>query len=123
MIKSEGGRSFVADVDPSSNANYRPIVGYSSSVRLVDGFYNVTTTVEYAKRRAPNTKPYGLFNLDRDNVEYKYRLAIDENREIVSGEWLSEERPEFVWRVTELPHVDHEGFSALKKIYSESPIL
>lgn len=120
-----GGKSFVADVDPSAAVDYRPVVGYTSSVRAdEDGTgYVVTTTVRYAKRRLPSAKPYGFFNLDSENETYRYTLKTDRNENIVAGTWLSERHPEFVWRVKRLPVVDFEGFGPLKNLYQEAPLL
>jgi hypothetical protein len=119
------GKSFVADINPSSAVEYRPIVGYSSSVRAAeDGFgYIVTTTVRYAKRRLPAAKPYGFFNLDSENETYRYLLETDRKHEITGGHWISDRHPEFVWRVKSLPVVDHDGFGALKDLYQEAPLL
>ncbi|MBS1962442.1 MAG: hypothetical protein JST04_09515 [Bdellovibrionales bacterium] len=124
MIK-RSGKSFVADIDPSAAIDYRPIVGYTTAVRAEDdgSGYAVTTTVRYAKRRLPSAKPYGFFNLDSENETYKYVLETDKSHEITGGRWLSERRPEFVWRVKELPHVDHDGFGVLKDLYQEAPLL
>jgi hypothetical protein len=119
------GKSFVTDVDPSGAVDYRPIVGYTSGVRAdEDGLgYVVTTTVRYAKRRLPAAKPYGFFNLDSENETYRYTLETNAKHEITGGRWLSERHPEFAWRVKTLPHVDHEGFGALKQIFKEAPLL
>ena len=122
MIKRDG-HSFIADIDPSAKVDYRPIVGYKTDVRFEDeGYYTVQTTVQFAKRRLPFAKPYGIFNLDSDEETYRYTLEVDAEHGITRGDWLSERRPEFVWRVREMPIVDHEGFSALKSLYQESPI-
>lgn len=124
MIKRDG-KSFVADVDPSAAVDYRPIVGYTSGIRAnEDGNgYTVTTTVRYAKRRLPSAKPYGFFNLDSENETYRYTLETDRHHEITGGRWIGERHPEFVWRVQSLPHVDHDGFGALKRIYEAAPLL
>ncbi len=119
----ENGRAFVADIDPSAAVDYRPIVSYESDIRRDDDrHYAVTTVVDYVRRRLPQTGPYGIFNLDTEREVYRYTLEVDADRKIVGGQWITERRPEFVWRVLELPHVDHHGFSALRSIYRESPI-
>jgi hypothetical protein len=121
----QGGKSFVADVDPSAAIDYRPIIGYSTGVRADEegNGYLVTTTVRYAKRRLPSPQPFGFFNLDSENETYQYSLETNTKHEITGGHWISERHPEFVWRVKSLPHVDHEGFGALKQIYEEAPLL
>lgn len=49
---------------------------------------------------------------------YRYRLELDENGDIIGGEWLSDDRPDFLWRqeVTEFSGF----FGDLKKIYEKS---
>jgi hypothetical protein len=123
-IKREG-KSFVIDVDPSASVEYRPIVGYTTAVRADDSGtgYVVTTKVRFAKRRLPSSKPYGFFNLDSQNIVYRYTLETNADHEITGGHWLGDRSPEFAWRVKELPHVDHYGFGALKDIYKEAPLL
>ncbi len=122
MIRADG-KSFVADIDPSASVDYRPIVGFETDIRReLDGYYTVTTVVDYSKRRLPQTKPYGIFNLDTEREVYRYTLEVDANREITRGDWLVDRHPEFVWRVKELPHVDYAGFSKLREIYREAPI-
>ncbi len=127
MIKQDG-KSFIIDVDPTSAVDYRPIVGYTTDIRKDEDsdssrYLTVTTSVEMVRRRAPQVEPYGFYNLDTDKAEYKYTLELDAKGKIVRGDWLSEKRPEFAFRVLSMPHVDHEGFSKLKELYEESPLL
>ncbi|WP_127714195.1 hypothetical protein [Halobacteriovorax sp. HLS] len=50
--------------------------------------------------------------------DYHYRVEINRNNEIIGGEWLSSERPDFLWKQT-IPNFS--GFFApLEKIYKES---
>lgn len=122
MIQSKG-KPFIIDIDPTAGVNYRPVVAYESKFRPgAQSGLDVTTTVEFIRSRAPQIEPFGMFNLDTEKVEYRYHLELDQNQNITSGKWLSEERPEFAWRVLSLPHVDHEGFSALKDLYREAPL-
>jgi hypothetical protein len=49
-------------------------------------------------------------------VEYRYRLELDANEEIVGGSWISEARPDFVWTN---PKSEFSGaFAALGTIYA-----
>lgn len=127
MIKNDG-KSFVIDVDPSSAVDYRPIAAYTTDIRKNENTdssrsFTVTTSVETVRRRAPQIEPYGFYNLDTDKFEYKYTLEVDAKGNIIRGDWVSSARPEFAWRVLSLPHVDHEGFSALKGLYEEAPLI
>lgn len=119
MIK-EDGKSFVIDVDPSESVDYRPIAGYESDIRRdEEGKLQVTTVIETVRRRAPQVEPYGFYNLDTEKFTYRYTLEVDGEQNITGGHWISA-GPELAWRVTELPHVDHLGFSALKGLYEEA---
>jgi hypothetical protein len=124
----ENGFSFVADIDPSAKVDYRPIGAFDADLRVEpeagssgNRIYRVKTTVEYAKRRLPQKAPYGFFNLDADRETYEYTLVVGRDGRIEGGEWLSERRPEFVWRVKQLPTVDL-AWAKLKEIYEEAPL-
>lgn len=126
-IKTEG-KSFVIDIDQGATVDYRPIAGYTSDIRKNEDadstrIFTVKTSVETVRRRAPQIEPYGFYNLDTEKVDYEYTLEVDAKGNIVRGDWISEKRPEFAWRVLSLPHVDHEGFSALKSLYEEAPLI
>ncbi|MBC7387358.1 MAG: hypothetical protein H7301_14495 [Cryobacterium sp.] len=120
----KAGKPFIADLDPSKNVNYRPIVGYQSDIRKKEGeeFLTVSTTVEFVRKRAAQIEPYGFYNLDTEKESFQYTLELDEKGEIVGGKWLSEAHPEFVWRVTELPSIDRTDYGMLKSIYREAPL-
>ncbi len=49
---------------------------------------------------------------------YEYRLELNKNGEIIGGEWLSEDRPDFLWNSV-IP--EFKGyFKELKRVYEES---
>lgn len=115
MIGKES-KSFVADFDLSAVKDHRPVVAYDSDIRLEsDGLYRVMTTVEVVRHRDPQWQPYEIFNRDTEKFELEYTLELNSNGEIIRGDWLSANRPEFVWR-SDLPAVDHE-FTKLTEIY------
>jgi hypothetical protein len=51
-------------------------------------------------------------------AEYSYRLELNAQGDIIGGEWLTSERPDFMW-MQEVPEFDGY-FAPLKKIYSAS---
>jgi hypothetical protein len=122
----EKGEPFVADIDSSEKVDLRPIGGFESDIRALPGrdrVFRVTTSVDYARRHLPQKSPYGFYNLDAAREEYTYQLEVDADGKIVRGDWVGERRPEFVWRVKELPPTDLGGFPALPRLYEEAPLL
>lgn len=49
---------------------------------------------------------------------YDYRLELDSQAQIVGGEWLSSERPDFIWTQKAAPMTG--GWASLKTIYDAS---
>jgi hypothetical protein len=120
------GESFVVDIDPSEKVDFRPIGGFEADARIVPGrdrVFRVKTAVDYARRRLPQKSPYGFYNLDSEREEYVYTLEVDAEGKILRGEWKSERRPEFAWRVKKLPPASLGGFTALPKLYEEAPLI
>lgn len=115
-------RPFIADVDPTDFTDHRPVIAFDTDIRFESvGYYRVTTMVEYSRVRAPQWRPFEFYNLDTDRAIYEYTLEVNSNDEIVRGDWLSEKRPEFVWR-SGFPALDHE-FAILKDLYRAANIL
>jgi hypothetical protein len=122
----EKGETFVADIDPSEKVDFRPIGGFESDVRVLPGrdrVFRVRTSVDYARRHLPQKAPYGFYNLDAAREEYTYNLEVDAAGKIIGSDWIGERRPEFVWRVKELPPTNLGGFSALPRLYEVAPLL
>lgn len=115
-------RPLIANFDLSEFTDHRPIIGYESDIRFESvGYYRVTTMLEYSRVRAPQWRPFEFYNLDTDRVIYEYTLEVNSRDEIVRGDWLSEKRPEFVWR-SDFPALNAE-FAPLKDLYHAADLL
>lgn len=101
--------SFIADMDryaPVWNhaaLEYRSeILGHSRNLRgttygTVEKVL-VKTTVSYAASIDPTDLPViGTSKAEYDKRTYKYWLYLASNGDIIDGEWVSEERPDFLW--------------------------
>jgi len=112
-------RPFIGDLTNGELPDHRPIVGFDTDIRFESaGYYRVRTTIEYSRIRAPQWQPYGFYNLDTDHVVYEYTLEVNTKNEIVRGNWISELRPEYVWR-SNLPALDLE-FEELRNLYQST---
>ena len=75
----------------------------------------VSTTVVYSVETAPSTEPIGV--VEDENV-YEYWLELDKNGEIIGGRWVSDDRPDFIYR--ESAPLFQGYFKRLEQIYLKS---
>jgi hypothetical protein len=102
--KKEG---FVADVTRDLEVWNQPVSGYTSQIiRETNGAsrgaapttvkeVEVQTTMTYGREISAQWESAGT---SLSSKRYKYRLEIDANGNIVGGEWLTEDRPDFLWQ-------------------------
>lgn len=106
-IKHEG---FIADVDRYDEVWNQPIVAYRSqaasgytrpsrnAARAAVWEIRIQTELFYTDESEPSYWPdFGTPNQKFDSKKYLYTLELNAAGEIVGGEWLSEERPDFAW--------------------------
>lgn len=97
------GESFIADVDRYKEVWNHPIIAFESSlnsmVSTVTGRTAIITTklsyIDVVERNSWESLP--------DVVSYmtvKYQINMDKTGNMVSGRWISRERPDFLWTVT-----------------------
>lgn len=99
------GRSIVADVDRGPEVWNHPLVSYDSTVLSMKSTSKgrtavIQTKIKYVDVVEKNNWEKG----DADMMSYmtvKYRINMDEQSNMLSGEWLSYERPDFLWIVKE----------------------
>lgn len=60
--------------------------------------------------------------VNKRNREYNYRVEINQTGQIIGGEWLDSERPDFLWMqdAPEFANMDGINFSTLSSIYETS---
>lgn len=75
----------------------------------------VVAEIIYAIEAQPSYTPDGNV---RTKVEYDYILELNEAGEVIGGRWISEKRPDFIWR--ESTPIFRGYFKALEDIYQAS---
>ena len=98
-------QSFIAEVSRDLEVWNHPVHSFKSVVvgtqspspgaaRATVKEVLVETTMEYAYEVMPNWK--GGVRADESKF-YKYRLELNDKGDIIGGEWMSYERPDFLW--------------------------
>lgn len=121
-------KSFVADVIRDIQVWNHPISGFTSSIQSKSGISAsaapgtvrellVQTTMFYVVESTPQWS--SLVSSDfRTARTYNYTLELNAADEIVGGEWLQNDRPDFLWTQERVPF--RSGFEALEKLYEAS---
>lgn len=116
-------QAFVGDITRDAQIWNQPFHAYESVVESVTPASPgsapetmkevvVRTTVVYTVEVHPHHDPR---HADR-TAEYRYRLELDANGDIVGGSWISYDRPDFVWFNPPTPFYGH--FEKLGEIYA-----
>ena len=127
-IKREG---FVADITRDLQVWNHPVYGYDMRIiSEMDGAspgaapgtvkeVTVQTVMEFISEAGAHWEP-GVTNTP--TRDYNYRLELNAEGQIIGGAWLSETRPDFLWRQDppEFKDVDGLKFSSLKTLYETS---
>lgn len=122
-------QSFIADVTRDFEVWNQGVVAYRSEVGPIkqqrtagaapETVYevDVATRIDYVFEIASTWNANGDQGIYKQ-AEYRYRLELNGNQEIVGGQWLSDERPDFLWRKSR-PLVS-QRLSFLPEIYQAS---
>lgn len=115
-------KGFVMDISPGNEIWNVPVIGYKSHV-LGDyqGQYGNTargtveikhlkTVVDYLTYQAPeiDKEVPGLEGQIVKNRSYEYTLELDRFGNIIGGEWLASDRPDFLWYSSPFPRPSGE---------------
>jgi len=104
------GEGFVADITRDAQVWNQPVHGFRSQIirqqRPSRGAafgtvkeVVVRTLMEFTVEVQPNWNPLLRTEGQANNTEtYDYRLELDANDVIIGGEWLSGNRPDFLWK-------------------------
>lgn len=126
---SKMNQGFVADVTRDAEVWNQGVVAYRSTILLdnegatagaAPGTVReiiVDTEMDYITE-IDNSWERPLFPNQIRTKYYEYRLELNANGEIIGGEWLSDERPDFLWKQT-IPEF-YGFFAPLKEIYEAS---
>ena len=125
-LKDEG---FVVDITRDAEVWNQPVSGYSFEVTKVRNSASagaapgtekeiwIKTTLKYIveiKQSFELFSPY--WRVER--AYYEYRLELNRNDQIIGGEWISEERPDFIWK--NRPTKFKGYFKELEGLYNKS---
>ncbi len=124
--------SFIADVDRSYQVWNQPIYGYNTQYvgeqapgpRAAFGTVKeilVRTRMGYTQEMAPSAQPYGEGQEIRTK-DYQYTLEINADGEVIGGEWMSEDRPDFLW-TTAKADFSAPGWENFKEVLRQSGAL
>jgi hypothetical protein len=97
------GRSLIVDVDRFQEVWNHPIISYESTLLSMKSTSHgrtaiISTKIKYVDVVEKNTWDKG----NSDMMSYmtvKYKIEMDEFSNMVSSEWLSHDRPDFLWTV------------------------
>jgi hypothetical protein len=106
------GKGFIADLYRLKEVWNHPVVGYSTQTRKISGpsknsatgteqVISLRTKVTYVDENGPDWHPViGTSKQELKNITYDYEVEINSDGEIIGGEWLSKNRPDFLWLMT-----------------------
>lgn len=97
------GKSLIADVDRFKEVWNHPLVSYESTILSMKGTRTgreaiISTKLKYADVVQKNLWEKGNADL-MSYMTVKYKIVMDEKGNMLSSEWLSYERPDFLWTV------------------------
>ncbi|OUR96662.1 hypothetical protein A9Q84_09980 [Halobacteriovorax marinus] len=121
---------FVADVTRDLEVWNQPIHGYESEIiseisgksegaaRGTVREVEIKTTMNYTTEIGHSFSQVIPSYNSNANKYYHYKIELNEKDEIIGGEWISDNRPDFLWKQT-IP--EFTGFFApLKEVYEKS---
>lgn len=97
------GESFIADVERFKEVWNHPILSFESKVQKMTSTPAGKTAIISTRLSYIDVVEKNSWESLPDVVSYmtvKYELKIDRRGNMISGSWLSRERPDFVWTVT-----------------------
>jgi len=124
------GEGFIADVTRDLEVWNQPVYAFSTQVIReqapsagaapgTDREVVVQTTIRYGMEIEANWEPLGL-NQSSASRTYVYRLELDLTGKIIGGDWLTDDRPDFLWAESKAEFVGY--FGALGELYKAATV-
>lgn len=122
------GKPLVLDIDRGSEVWNQPVAGYKMTSESVDNEISSTAapgTVKqiriamdlyYGKEAAPQ---WASDSLVIKTKSYAYTVELDKDDNILGGEWLSSDHPDFLWS-QQVPRFSHEYYGKIQDVYKKS---
>lgn len=122
-------KSFAMDVSQGAEVWNQPVVSFTSQISTKRGIspraaagtafeLYATTKVWYAQEITPQRSRFG--NPYLASKSFRYTLELNENREIIGGEWISGDRPDFLWLPKDPEFNRYDYYSFVGKLYEWS---
>ena len=126
-------KGFVADVSAGAEVWNQPVFGYKSelrgeSVNVYPGAASGTvkimtfrTRLRYISENGPHWDafPFSAHPEQEGNRAYDYTIELNADGEIIGGEWISADHPDFLWTQS-APDLTDGYFRELADIYAAS---
>lgn len=123
------GEGFVAEVNRAAQVWNQPVFGFTTEVisqssdvyaSAAPGTVSIVTVrskMRYIVEMAPQWEPlpYAEFPSQGTDRQYDYTLELNANGEILGGEWLSDDHPDFFWTQSKPEFTGY--FAELSQIY------
>lgn len=96
------GKGFVADLQRYKEVWNHPITSYKSTVTgRTSAGVRVRTTITYVDENGHDWQPVkGTPKQEFKTADYEYLIELDGTGKITGGEWISKQRPDFLWLVS-----------------------
>lgn len=124
------GRALIADISNDDQVWNQPVFGYTfqysnrRALTPADNLFNVRAagtvtlvdvnlTLDYADEIAPRRS---RGQLATDTLDIQYTLELDANDRIIGGEWLSQDRLDFLWVVDGPPQTQAQDLLDLRAL-------
>jgi hypothetical protein len=105
----KGKTGFVFDNDPRGQVWNQPAWKYEHTIaegtcpiviknpaKTGGALAHVVTDLHWIAEKDASETPHGNAN-DVKITRYEYCVELDENRRVIGGEWISYQRPDFMW--------------------------
>lgn len=114
------GQGFIADMDRYKEVWNHPITGYESKIEKMQNTANgmkaiVSTKVSYVDVIEKNAWDKGAIKNIMSYMTVRYELTLDKQGNMLGSRWLTRERPDFLWTVSE-PYEFDGYLSEVKKL-------
>lgn len=137
----EARKGFVLDVTYTSEVWNQAVVGFRVKEKNLVAFdankdalakYRARETATLAKMRveidyiveiAPHMQPMKMYKKSyTSTMELEYVLELNADGEIIGGEWVSEERPDFLWLMAKKPETGNSyiNYDSVRQLLDQS---
>lgn len=96
------GKGFIADLNRYKEVWNHPITSYKSVImsRVANGV-RMKTTVTYVAGNGIDWQPVlGTPKQEYKTADYEYIVELNSSGQVTGGEWISKQRPDFLWLVS-----------------------